>query len=45
MKEGTGAACFGGVFYDGEFHLDMKHGLGEETDVDGNTTKAIWEKN
>lgn len=26
--EGTGAACFGGVFYDGEFHLGQKHGLG-----------------
>ena len=42
--EGTGAACFGGVFYDGEFHLGEKHGLGEETDDDGNTLKAMWER-
>jgi hypothetical protein len=41
--EGTGAACFGGVFYDGEFHLGEKHGLGEETDEDGNTLKAMWQ--
>ncbi len=27
--QGQGAACFGGKFFDGEFHLGQKHGLGE----------------
>lgn len=44
MAQGIGESLTGDIFYDGEYYLGQKNGLGEETDLEGNTTKGIWDK-
>lgn len=43
--EGQGKSMTNGIYYEGEFSKGMKHGIGEETDEDGNVTKGIWKNN
>lgn len=43
--DGEGTKMVEGVFYSGAFHKGVKQGLGEETNLDCDTTKGIWANN
>lgn len=43
--EGAGDSMINGIFYTGSWTKGKKHGMGEETDEDGNTVKGIWKNN
>lgn len=43
--EGEGTSMINGVFFEGTFKKGKKHGMGEETNEDGDTIKGVWKNN